>query len=99
MARGKFSHLFKTGDKWYDCVMKKLPTSQLTPGMTVGSDVQSYDNRTVLTKGTVLTDTLITRLELYGILTVYIDDSVQVLPTPKSRHPFPRERLILSRKR
>ncbi|MCR5425873.1 MAG: HD-GYP domain-containing protein [Lachnospiraceae bacterium] len=58
--------------------MKKLATSQLIPGMTVGSDVQSYDNRTVLTKGTVLTDTLITRLELYGILSVYIDDTAKV---------------------
>ncbi len=89
MARGKFSHLFKTGDKWYDCVMKKLPTSQLTPGMTVGSDVQSYDDRTVLAKGTVLTDTLITRLELYGILNVYIDDSVQVQPTAEVTAPLP----------
>ncbi|MCR5477274.1 MAG: HD domain-containing protein [Lachnospiraceae bacterium] len=54
--------------------MKKLPTAQLSPGMVVGSDVLSYDNRIIISQGQELSETLITRLELYGILSVYIEE-------------------------
>ncbi len=67
--------------------MKKISTSQLVPGMVVGEDVLSFDRRTVLSKGTVLTDTLITRIELYGVLNVYIDDSKPEEPAVAESQP------------
>ena len=71
--------------------MKKISTSQLVPGMVVGEDVLSFDRRTVLSKGTVLTDTLITRIELYGVLNVYIDDSEPEEPAaPVSKPAAPK---------
>jgi hypothetical protein len=56
--------------------MTKIQTSKLKPGMVVGSDVLNYDNKTIIAKGTTLSQTLITRLELYGILSVYVDDKI-----------------------
>ncbi len=55
--------------------MTKLATAKLEPGMIVGSDVLNYDNKTVIAKGTKLSQTLITRLELYGILSIYVEDA------------------------
>lgn len=55
--------------------MTKLSTTKLEPGMIVGSDVLNYDNKTVIAKGTKLSQTLITRLELYGILSIYVEDA------------------------
>ncbi len=70
--------------------MKKISTSQLVPGMVVGEDVLSFDRRTVLSKGTVLTDTLITRIELYGVLNIYIEDSAPEEPAaPESKPAAP----------
>jgi len=56
--------------------MTKVQTSKLKPGMVVGSDVLNYDNKTILSKGQKLSQTLITRLELYGILSIYVEDEV-----------------------
>lgn len=68
-------------------MMKRLSTLQLVPGMTVGKDVFTMDRQLVLPKGTVLTDKLITKLDLYGIFTIYVEDSI-----PKSTQVFaPRE--------
>ncbi len=69
--------------------MKKISTSQLVPGMVVGEDVLSFDRRTVLSKGTVLTDTLITRIELYGVLNIYIEDSNTSEPAAKPKSAAP----------
>ena len=55
--------------------MKKLSTLQLVPGMVVAEDVLSYSHQLILSQGTVLTDNLITTLDLYGILTVYVEDT------------------------
>ncbi len=57
--------------------MTKISTSKLKPGMVVGSDVLNYDNKTIIAKGTKLSQTLITRLELYGILSIYVDEAVK----------------------
>lgn len=57
--------------------MKRLSTMQLLPGMVVAQDVYSYDRHCVMQQGTVLTDKLITKLDLYGILTLFVED-VQV---------------------
>ncbi len=56
--------------------MTKIQTSKLKPGMIVGSDVLNYDNKTIIAKGTKLSQTLITRLELYGILSIYVEDEI-----------------------
>lgn len=58
-----------------DKQVKRLSTIQLLPGMLVAQDVYSYDNQLVLAKDTVLTDNLITRLDLHGILTIFVKDA------------------------
>lgn len=55
-------------------MMKRLSTLQLLPGMIVAENVLSFDRKLVMAKGTVLTDNLITKLDLYGLLTVFVED-------------------------
>lgn len=55
--------------------MKHLLTIELMPGMIVGEDVLTSDFKLVFPKGTVITDDAITRLTLYGILSVPIKDT------------------------
>jgi len=52
---------------------KKILISQAVPGMIVASDLFTTDNHLIISKGTTLTDRIITRLEFYSIieLTVY----------------------------
>ena len=52
--------------------------------MVVGSDVLNYDNKTIIAKGTKLSQTLITRLELYGILSIYVEDLPKNAPEENS---------------
>lgn len=74
--------------------MKRLSTMQLLPGMIVAEDAVSYNKQIVLRKGSVLTDKLITKLSLYGILTLYIEDSaVSAPPPPDSKEPSYSERV------
>ena len=47
--------------------MKRLSITQLVPGMTVAEDVYDLDHELLIQKGTILTDKLITKLDLYGI--------------------------------
>lgn len=56
--------------------MKRLSTLQLRPGMVIAENVLSYDRQLVMAKGTVLTDNLITKLDLYGILTIFVEDEI-----------------------
>ncbi len=56
--------------------MKRLSTMQLLPGMIVAQDVFSFDRQLVMAKDTVLTDRLITKLDLYGILTLFVEDTL-----------------------
>ncbi len=67
--------------------MKRLSTLQLIPGMVVAEDILSFHRQLVIPKNTVLTDKLITKLDLYGILTVYVEDKIPdislVPPAPK----------------
>lgn len=53
-------------------IMRIVPTLQLVPGMVVAEDILSADMRFILEKGTCLTDAMITRLDLYGVLSVPI---------------------------
>ncbi len=42
--------------------------------MIVANDVLNYDNKIIIAKGTELSQTLITRLELYGVLNIYVEE-------------------------
>lgn len=61
--------------------MRVVPLSQLTPGMISAQDILSNDKRFILKKGTPLTDELITRLAVYGVLSVAVEKNT-VTPTP-----------------
>jgi putative nucleotidyltransferase with HDIG domain len=69
--------------------MKRLPTSQLVPGMVVSQDVLSMDHQLIFPKDTVLTDKLISKLEMYAVMTVYIKTDVPYAETPD--HSLPQE--------
>ncbi len=56
--------------------MRRLSTLQLIPGMIVAESVLNINRQLVMSKGTVLTDKLITRLDLYGILSIYVEDAL-----------------------
>lgn len=67
--------------------MKRLSKLQLIPGMTVAEDILSFHHQLLISKGTVLTDKLITKLDLYGIVSICVEDSIPdialVPPAPK----------------
>ena len=63
---------------------------QLVPGMITGADILDMDGQLILAKGTELTDRLITKLDMYGILTVSITDNVP-LPEAHEIISAPRE--------
>lgn len=56
--------------------MKRVATCHLIPGMIVADDVYNYNMQLVLPKGTVLSDDVITRLDFYSIINVYVEDAV-----------------------
>ncbi len=60
--------------------MKRISTFQLIPGMTLSQSVLGFDHQLILTKGTVLTDQLISKLILYGIITVYVENDTPDKP-------------------
>jgi len=55
--------------------LKRVRTSELIPGMCTVEDVYSFNNQLVVSKGTVLSDELIKRLEYYSILSIHVEDS------------------------
>lgn len=59
--------------------MKRLSITQLIPGMIAAEDVYDLDHELLIPKGTVLTDKLITKLELYGVLTIFADDIIPAM--------------------
>lgn len=84
--------LFTTNRDQY---MKRLSTLQLIPGMIIARNVYSFGQEQILPQGTVLTDKLIAKLDLYGILTVYVEDNVPLSSDPSSapREPSYSERI------
>ena len=60
--------------------MKRISTMQLRPGMRVEEDVMNLDHQLIIRKGTVLTDAIITKLNLYGILAIYVDEHFKGAP-------------------
>lgn len=58
--------------------MKRVRVSELVPGLTTAEDVYSFNNQLVVEKGTVLDDSIITRLEYYSVLSIRVmEDDVQ----------------------
>lgn len=55
--------------------MKRVATYQLVPGMKLAEDVYNFQQQLILPKGTVLTDDIITRLDFYSIISVYVADT------------------------
>ena len=69
-----YKNLFVTLLKIGCDFMKRLTVLQLIPGMIVAENVLSYDHQLILSRGSVLTDRAITRLDLYGIMTVCVEE-------------------------
>ena len=73
--------------------MQRIKTKELIPGYVLAEDVYNYNGQMILTKGTLLTDKIITRLEFYSIMSVRVEDEMQdvpeeeVLPTPELKEP------------
>lgn len=56
--------------------MKRLSTTQLTPGMVTAEDVFTYTNQLLIPRGSILTDKSITKLEFYSIINVKVEDDI-----------------------
>ena len=66
--------------------MRVVPLSELLPGMISAQDILSNDNRFILKKGTLLTDSLINRLAIYGVLSVAVDEKPVPPPEMANNH-------------
>lgn len=69
--------------------MRRVATYRLVPGMKVEEDVYNYNKQLVLPKGTILTDDIITRLEFYSVISVYIADEEPEKPSPATVSDLP----------
>lgn len=69
--------------------MKLLSTSHLIPGMKTAKDIKNFDEEIVLKKGTVLTDSLITKLDIHGVMTVYVEEPSDEEPNPEPKSQMP----------
>ncbi|MDE7476752.1 MAG: HD-GYP domain-containing protein [Lachnospiraceae bacterium] len=58
--------------------MRQIPISALIPGMVTAADILSYDHKTIIPKGIILTENIISRLEGYSIYYAYIEDNLIV---------------------
>lgn len=58
--------------------MRKIPITALTPGMVTAEAILSYDHKTVVPKGIILTENIIARLEGYSIYYAHIEDNLVV---------------------
>lgn len=56
--------------------MRRVRTSELTPGMKTAEDVYSFNNQMIIPKDAILTDKMITRLEFYSILAIRVHDEM-----------------------
>ncbi len=56
--------------------MRRISTTQLTPGMVTAEDVYTYTNQLLIPKGTILGDKSITKLEFYSIINVRVEDEL-----------------------
>ena len=58
--------------------MRQIPITALTPGMVTAEDIVSYDHETIVPKGIILTENIISRLEGYSIYYAQIEDNIIV---------------------
>lgn len=72
--------------------MKRMSTRELIPGMRVAEDVYTYNDQLILSKGLVLTDKSIMRLEFYSILNIKVEDEL-VLSVPSEKESSYSERI------
>ncbi len=56
--------------------VKRLPRTDLKPGMVTAQDILSYDLKTIVPKGVILTENIISRLEEFSIYYVSIDETI-----------------------
>lgn len=63
-----------------DAFMKRVRVSDLVPGMTTAEDVFNYNDKLVLPKRHALTSQDIERLESFAIMSIRIDDTVEIVP-------------------
>ena len=47
--------------------MKKIPVSELAPGMITAENVLDYDLKVIVPKGIILTENIISRWENYSV--------------------------------
>lgn len=64
--------------------MRRVSTRSLMPGMIAAEDVFSFSNSLILAKGTVLTDKAITKLEVYSIFNLRVEDEWAEIPSDES---------------
>lgn len=83
--------------------MRRINIMNLVPGMVTAEDVFSYNQTLILPKGFCLTDEAITRLELYSIISIRIEDEIipaqqQSAPdfTDKNREEWPYSKVVQS---
>ena len=67
--------------------MRRISTRSLMPGMITAEDIFSYSNSLILSKGTVLTDKAITKLEVYSIFNIRIEDERAEVPVEDEPQP------------
>ncbi len=71
--------------------MKQIPIAELTPGMVTAEDILTNNQNTLIPKGVVLTENIISRLEGYSIYYANIEDDLkndllQGLSAPMAAH-------------
>ncbi|GFI21842.1 cyclic di-GMP phosphodiesterase [Lachnospiraceae bacterium] len=57
--------------------MKQIPIAELTPGMVTAEDILTNNQNTLIPKGVVLTENIISRLEGYSIYYANIEDDLK----------------------
>lgn len=67
--------------------MKKLPVEKLKPGMIAAEDIITKKGQILVQKGTVLDNTLITRLAFYQISALAVDNPAPQPSTPVQQNP------------
>ena len=73
----------------------------MVPGMITAEDVFSYNGQMIIPKGLTLTDSVITRLEFYSIMSVRVEDELDTSVADNSNtanEEIPHSELIKSSK-
>ena len=73
--------------------MRNIPIANLYPGMVTAEDVYAHgSSQLILPKGLILTDKTITKLELYSLLSIKVEDE-------ESKAPFEKDETFSERVR